>query len=126
MFTYHIVLKYLNTQKKLNTRHAKWVSFLQGYNFVLKHKSRKQNQVADALSRRVVLLNIMEIEMVGFDAIKDLYESDSDFWEVIDRLKNPILGHAYTIQGDYLMQDGYLFKGKQLCVPIGSMRENII
>ena len=24
------------------------------------------------------------------------------------------------------MQDGYLFKGKQLCIPIGSMRENII
>ena len=24
------------------------------------------------------------------------------------------------------MQDGYLFKGKQLCIPVGSMRENII
>ena len=24
------------------------------------------------------------------------------------------------------MQDGYLFKTKQLCIPIGSMRENII
>ena len=23
------------------------------------------------------------------------------------------------------MQDDYLFKGKQLCIPIGSMRENI-
>lgn len=41
LFTDHIALKYLNTQKKLNTRHAKWVSFLQGYNFVLKHKSGK-------------------------------------------------------------------------------------
>ena len=24
------------------------------------------------------------------------------------------------------MQDDYLFKGKQLCIPIGSMKENII
>lgn len=64
--------------------------------------------------------------MVGFDAIKDLYESDTDFWEVVDQLKNPVPGHADIIQGDYLMQDGYLFKGKQLCIPIGSMRENII
>jgi hypothetical protein len=30
------------------------------------------------------------------------------------------------VQGEYCMQDGYLFKGKQLCIPIGSMRENII
>jgi hypothetical protein len=126
LFTDHIALKYLNTQKKLNTRHAKWVSFLQGYNFFLKHKSGKQNQVVDALSRRVVLLNIMETEVVGFDAIKDLYESDSDFWEVVDQLKNPVPGNADSVHGDYLMQDGYLFKGKQLCIPIGSMRENII
>ena len=41
--------------------------------------------------------------MVGFDAIKDLYESDSDFWEVVDQLKNPVPGHAKPIQGDYLM-----------------------
>ena len=41
LFTYHISLKYVNTQKKLNNRHAKWVSFLQGYTFVLKQKSRK-------------------------------------------------------------------------------------
>ena len=71
-------------------------------------------------------MNIMEIEVVGFDAIKDLYEFDSDFWEVVDQLKNLVPGHADTIQGDYLMQDGYLFKGKQLCILVGSMRENII
>jgi hypothetical protein len=40
LFTDHITLKYVNTQKKLNSRHAKWVCFLQGYTFVLKHKSR--------------------------------------------------------------------------------------
>ena len=68
----------------------------------------------------------MEIEVVGFDAIKDLYESNSDFWEVVEQLKNPLPRHAYTIQGDYLMQDGYLFKGKQLCILVGSMQENII
>ena len=30
------------------------------------------------------------------------------------------------MKGDYFMQDGYLFKGKQLCIPGRSMRENII
>jgi hypothetical protein len=39
LFTDHIALKYVNTYKKLNIRHAKWVYFLQRYTFVLKHKS---------------------------------------------------------------------------------------
>jgi hypothetical protein len=39
-FTDRIALKYVNTQKKLNNRHEKWFSFLQGYTFVLKNKSR--------------------------------------------------------------------------------------
>ena len=68
----------------------------------------------------------METEVVGFDAIKDLYESNSDFWEVVDQLKNLVPRQVDTIQGDYLMQDGYLFKEKQLCILVGSMRENII
>ena len=35
LFTNHIDLKYVNTQNKLNYRHAKYVSLLQGYTFVL-------------------------------------------------------------------------------------------
>ena len=42
------------------------------------------------------------------------------------QLKNPIAGNMDLIQGKYFMQDDYLFKGKKLCFPIGSMRENII
>lgn len=53
----HEALKYINNQGNLNRRHAKWVSFLQEYTFVLRHKSGSSNKVADALSRRVVLLN---------------------------------------------------------------------
>ena len=41
LFIDHIALKYVNTQKKLNSRHVKWASFLQGYTFVLKHKLGK-------------------------------------------------------------------------------------
>ena len=79
LFTDHIALKYVNTQKKLNSRHAKWVSFLQGYTFVLKHKSGKQNQVADALSRHIILLTTMENQLNGFVVLKDLYVIDNNF-----------------------------------------------
>jgi hypothetical protein len=38
LFTNHIALKYVNTQNKLNNGHAKWVSLLEGYTFVLNTK----------------------------------------------------------------------------------------
>jgi hypothetical protein len=44
----------------------------------------------------------------------------------VEQLENPIAGNMDRTQGEYFMQDAYLFKGKQLCIPIGSMRENII
>ena len=126
LFTDHIALKYVNTQNKLNSRHAKWVSFLQGYNFVLNHKSRKKNEVAYALSRPTILLTTMENKVNGIGVLKDLYVIDNDFWYIVEQLKNPIAGNMDLIQSEYFMQDAYLLEGKQLCIPIGSMRENII
>ena len=44
----------------------------------------------------------------------------------MEQLKTLVAGNMDFIQSEYFMQDDYLFKGKQLCIPIGSMRENII
>ncbi|XXG75896.1 hypothetical protein AAC387_Pa08g0366 [Persea americana] len=75
----HEALKHINTQASLNRRHGSWVAFLQKYTFVLKHKKGKCNQVIDALSRRVTLLNTMKVQLKGFDFIKDMYANDEDF-----------------------------------------------
>jgi hypothetical protein len=68
----------------------------------------------------------MENQVIGFVALMDLYVSGNDFQEIVEQLKSPVVGNMDLNQGEYFMQDGYLFKGKQLCIPIGSMRENII
>ena len=103
LFTDHLALKYVNTQKKLNNRHAKWVSFLQGYNFFLKQKFGKQNQVVDALGRHVALIATMETKVIGFDSIKVLYEANDDFWENIKKLKEPTPSLSNHTRGEYFM-----------------------
>ena len=81
----HEALKYLNHQQKLSARHAKWVEFLQSFQFVTKHKAGKLNQVANALSRRHSLLSTMQTTVFGFDHIKELSAVDLDFGEIWKR-----------------------------------------
>jgi len=71
LYSDHEALRYLNSQKRLNARHSKWVEFLQDYTFVLKHKACVENKVADALSRRVMTSVIMSTEVIGFKRLSE-------------------------------------------------------
>ena len=88
----------------------KWVEFLQSYTFVLKHRSGRPNRVADALSRRQLFLIVMQVEVVGFDELKDLYPKDLDFAEAWKACTKPVTMDR-TRWLDYLIQNGMLFKG---------------
>ncbi|XP_074303229.1 uncharacterized protein LOC141637663 [Silene latifolia] len=110
---------YINGPQKLNHRHAKWVEFLQSFHFSSKYKNGKSNVVADALSRRYTLLSTLDVRLLGFETLKDYYGEDVDFGAIYLECKS-------GVKGEYLIQDGFLFKGNQLCVPKHPIRELLV
>ena len=78
----HEALKYIQGQHKLNSRHAKWVEFLQSFHFTIKHKSGKLNQGADALSRRHLRMFQLDGLILVFEHLKSLYTEDEDLGDL--------------------------------------------
>ena len=79
--TDHESLKHLKGQHKLNRRHARWVEFIETFPYVIRYKQGKENIVADALSRRYILISFLDAKILGFEHIKELYSLDLDFRE---------------------------------------------
>jgi hypothetical protein len=62
---------------------------------------------------------------LGFDNLKEMYRDDPDFKEVYEASENPVLRDR-TQWIEYMIQDGLLFRGNQLCISKCSMRENLL
>ena len=112
----HVALKYLKGQAKLNRRHAKWVEFIESFPNIVKYKKGKENVVADALSRKSVLLNQLEVKVPRLENIKELYATDLVFAE-------PYLKCQEEKGWDkYHLHDGFLFRANKLCILDSSIR----
>jgi len=73
----------LKGQAKLNRRHAKWVEFIETFPYIMKYKKGKDNVVVDALSQKSVLLNQLEVKVLGLKSLKELYNNDPEFSEPV-------------------------------------------
>ena len=81
-----------------------------------------ENKAVDALNHRVYFLKQLSHEGVGFERIKEEYESCPDFGEIVYALKE---GVTLEIDG-FLLQNGYLFQFRKLCDPCTFLREYLI
>lgn len=115
----HQSLKYLKGQGKLNKRHAKWVEYLESFPYVIKYKQGKDNVVADALSRRYALISMLGSKLLGFEHLKEMYAHDSDFADLYHACEHAAFNKFYR-------HEGFLFKSKQLCIPVSSVRELLV
>jgi hypothetical protein len=112
----HESLKHLKSQLKLNKRHAKWSEFIESFSYIVKYKKGKDNVVADALSRRHVLLSQLDAKILELESIKDLYAIDSYFAEPFLKCGD---GKGWK---KFHEHDGFLFRANKLCIPDCSVR----
>ena len=119
LYTDHEALKHLYSQDKISARHAAWSAYLQQFTFVLKHKAGTSNRVADALSRRSNLLSTMGVTLPSFDLFRDLLVTDPYFAAIMTAVQ---AGE----KSDFLLVDGFLFRGNQLCIPDCSLQLKIL
>ena len=108
MYSDNHALQFVTQQEKLNQRHVKWV--------VIKHISSTANKVVDALSRKCLLMQEFRVKTLGFDNLKEMYRDDPDFKDAYEAYENPILRDR-SQWTEYMIQDGLLFQGNQLCIP---------
>jgi hypothetical protein len=98
---------------------------MQNFTFVIKHISGTANKVADALSRKCLMLQEFRVRTLGFDDLRNMYADDPDFQEVYEATENLVLiDRSPWIE--YVIQEGLLFRGNQLCILKCSMRENLL
>ncbi|XP_022843359.1 uncharacterized protein LOC111366910 [Olea europaea var. sylvestris] len=81
-----------------------------------------ENQAADALSRRVSLLSIMNIKVIDFERLKEDYEICPDFKDIFLDLQ----GRQSNTTYGFRLEEDYLFRANKLCIPRTSVRDFIV
>ena len=107
--TDHESFEHFKSQHKLNKRHAHWSEFLEPFPYVIRYKKGKENVVADALSRRYVLISTLDAKLLGFEHIKQLYNDDLDFGENCRLCENLELGRSLGMMIIFSRKIGCVF-----------------
>ncbi|XP_022891855.1 uncharacterized protein LOC111406704 [Olea europaea var. sylvestris] len=95
------------------------MEFIETFPYVIRYKQGKENVVADALSRRYVLLTTLSAKLLGFEYTKDMYANDSKFSNIYNSCHKGAIDKLFK-------HEGYLFRKNKLCVHNCSMHELLV
>ena len=87
-------LKYLLDQPNLNTTQARWLAFLNEYDFGIQHIKGKENKVVDALSRNAKLNFTVAISTYTIDLEEQLkagIEQDENYLKLQAKEKENLI-----------------------------------
>ena len=92
--TKNMSLKYLFDHPDLNARKARWLSFLSEYHFELKHIKGKENNIADALSRRIHMIYEVTLSQTNLnlhERIRTANRVDPFYVEILKKVQEDTL-----------------------------------
>nr|GEW47875.1 hypothetical protein [Tanacetum cinerariifolium] len=94
---FYAIVRALDQATQVTSRHAKWVDYLQAFNFTIQHKSGKLIKGVDALSRKYALVNSLRPRVVGLELLPQNYPSDPDpdFREQFSSCQNHATGEYH-------------------------------
>ena len=87
--------------------------------YVIRYKQGKENIVANALSRRYILISTLDTKILGFEHIKELYPLDLEFSKEYESC-------AKIAHNKFYRHEGFLFRENKLCIPNCSVRELLV
>jgi hypothetical protein len=70
LYTYHKSLKYIITQSNLNLRQRRWLELIKDYDIGINYHPKKANVVADELSRRSHV-NQLVVDSMSFELCEE-------------------------------------------------------
>eukprot|EP00253_Pinus_taeda_P021984 PITA_21984 len=113
LLTDHHSLTNYFSQPTLNARQARWMDFLSGFNFDIKHLQGKENRVADALSRKIQ--SLYEVSISGWknsflDIIKETSDQDAEYQQLKQQIQQTAKGDS---QQEYTIDDAGLIYFKE-------------
>ena len=72
-----------------------------------------------------MILQECQVIVLGFDHLKEMYRDDPEFKEIYEACEN-LVSRDKSPWAEYILQEGLLFRGNQLCIQICSMRDNLL
>ena len=91
------------TQTKLSEKQMRWANFLSQFHFHIAYVPRKQNAVANALSRRSQVNAITIAHHRNITLMVEEYKNDDDFAVIYEKFEQGEMIYPYSIKDGFLM-----------------------
>eukprot|EP00253_Pinus_taeda_P002532 PITA_02532 len=127
LLTDHHSLTSYFSQPTLNARQARWMDFLSGFDFDIKHLQGKANRAADALSRKVQ--SLYEVSITGWknpflDIIKEISDQNTEYQQLKQQIQQSA---GKDSQQEYTIDDaGIVYFKQRIYVPNQNKVKNLI
>ena len=107
-------LKHITEQNLMGEDQQKWIAKLIGFDFEVKYKLGRENNVADALSRQMQYATIAMVQCEAWEGLEEEIQGDEKLKNLIQDLVSNSTSHpGYQLRGGKLFHEGRIVIPKQ-------------